>query len=31
MERNLLVFLSLPFDDGATPSGWKQLEGVVRL
>ena len=31
MERNLLVFLSLPFDDGATPSGWKRLEGVVRL
>ena len=31
MERNLLVFLSLPFDDGATPSGWKQLEGFVRL
>jgi hypothetical protein len=31
MERNLLAFLSLPFDDGADPSGWKRLEGFVRF
>lgn len=31
MERNLLAFLSLPFDDGADPSSWKRLEGFVRF